>query len=114
VAKTKDLGGFEDYCPVGILPALSKALELVMRDQLVMSVDLFRNFNLVSSQAIAQPLHSSKLLMTFQWNWNANSLPYWSFLISQRLLTLSVMIYFAESCSLFISLILLFGVSGLT
>jgi hypothetical protein len=39
VVKIKDPGEFKDYRPISILPTLSKALELVMRGQIVSFCD---------------------------------------------------------------------------
>jgi hypothetical protein len=104
VAKVKDPGWLKDYRPISIQPALSKALENIMKDQIVAFCNekgLLNRFQLVSGQDTAQPRLFSKLQMTSRWKWIVNSLPFLHFLISLRLLTpfhkLKTVFFFSDS-----------------
>jgi Reverse transcriptase (RNA-dependent DNA polymerase) len=88
VAKVKDPGWLKDYRPISILPALSKALENIMKDQIVVFSNVKGLLN--RFQSGFRPGHSTTTAilkiteMTSKRKWIVNPLP---FLISLRLLT---------------------------
>jgi hypothetical protein len=108
---------FKDFRPISILPALSKVLELVMRDQIMTFCD---ESGLISEfQSGFRPGQSTttallKVTDDISVELERKFITILVHLDFSKDLTLSVMIYCVKSCTLFlISLILLFGLSGL-
>jgi hypothetical protein len=97
ISKVKNPCSLSDYRPISIFPSLSKALEVVMKDQIMPFV--IRNTsidsNLVSALLIVRQLHYSTSPTTSVRPANAASSPSFYFLTFPRPLTASFTTSFA-------------------
>jgi hypothetical protein len=66
IAKLKSLSSPGDYRPIRILPSLSKAIEMLIKDQIHFGLPVgLIAFNPVTARLIVKLQHSSMSLMTF-------------------------------------------------